>query len=277
MNSTVYLNRVVVTHPNDEASTTTQRPIWDTATKLAVETLTRLLADAPLSENDTTGIIVATRHGGLASVLNFTSQTFTRPKPYQVPPAHFPGTLLNYIAGQCTIVHKVTGPAFTLGAGTASLAQSLSLARTLLTSGRATRVLCGAVEETSAWREAVEQPLARRRRPPQGAGCVMLDLSRSPGLALIRSESTALCDCDPTAALEEVRNSLGPSLPTTLIDPYGLAGNGNRDQGTNLTDTASALPFFALISQLERTGPSLLLGLDDTGIAWGVCTDRSEP
>ncbi len=71
-------------------------------------------------------------------------------KPYMVNPATFPNTVMNTCSGQIAIRHGLLGVNAAISGGALSWLLAVRYARTALTSGRADRLLVGAVEEVSA-------------------------------------------------------------------------------------------------------------------------------
>lgn len=143
----------------------------DRVTGLAVSAVGMLLAEADTGPGET-GLVLTTTTGSAESMMEFTRSALEGELPYYVDPARFPNTVMNCAAGQCAIWHGLTGPNTTLAGGYAVGLHALTVARRLLTTGRARRVLCGGAEERSDARAALESHAARVAAP-LGEGCVV--------------------------------------------------------------------------------------------------------
>ncbi|MEK8171048.1 beta-ketoacyl synthase N-terminal-like domain-containing protein [Streptomyces sp. M19] len=77
-------------------------------------------------------------------------------RPFYVDPARFPNTVLNSAAGRSAIWHRLKGPNATVAGGHATGLLALRYAMRLQRAGRATTVVCGAVEEFSSARAWLE-------------------------------------------------------------------------------------------------------------------------
>ncbi|MFJ2865437.1 beta-ketoacyl synthase N-terminal-like domain-containing protein [Kitasatospora sp. NPDC087314] len=152
----------------------------DRATALAVVTTGRLLERTGLGKDDRRcaddelGLVLGTTEGSLQSLTAFDHDSYTREKPFDVPPSLFPVVLMNYHAGQCAIWHRIKGPNSTICGSHLTSLLALSYACRLQSNGHARAVLAGAVEECSDARDSYEQ--ARNEDDPQrpsGEGCVM--------------------------------------------------------------------------------------------------------
>jgi 3-oxoacyl-[acyl-carrier-protein] synthase II len=143
----------------------------DRVTGFAVSTVGMLLAEAGTGPGET-GLILGTTTGSAESMMEFTRSALEGELPYHVDPARFPNTVMNCAAGQCAIWHDLKGPNTTLAGGYAIGLHALTVARRLLATGRAQRVLCGGVEEFSAARTALESH-ATGAAAPLGEGCVV--------------------------------------------------------------------------------------------------------
>lgn len=151
----------------------------DRPTALAVATVGTLLsgaaADTPPA--DDVALVLGTSNGSVQSMMDFTRDSLTQAKPYHVDPARFPNTVMNCAAGQCAIWHGLRGPNTTLAGGRATALLALNYARRLWRSGRAGKVLCGAVEEFSEQRARLEAlTAAPGTAATLGEGCAMFVL-----------------------------------------------------------------------------------------------------
>ncbi|MCX5415791.1 beta-ketoacyl synthase N-terminal-like domain-containing protein [Streptomyces sp. NBC_00059] len=151
----------------------------DRPTALAVATVGTLLAEssgAGAPPADDVALVLGTSNGSVQSMMDFTRDSLTEAKPYHVDPARFPNTVMNCAAGQCAIWHGLRGPNTTLAGGRATALLALNYARRLWRSGRASTVLCGAVEEFSEQRARLESWNAPDTTVPLGEGCAMFAL-----------------------------------------------------------------------------------------------------
>lgn len=124
--------------------------------------------------------LVLGANDGMHSVMAFVRDTWTRSKPYDVDPSHVPRTLMNFAAGQCAIWHGIKGPNTTICGSQVTGLLTLNYALRLQRYGHASAVLCGAVEECSPDRAAVEAARSGPEPQPTGEGCVMF-LLEAPG------------------------------------------------------------------------------------------------
>ncbi|HEV2781454.1 MAG TPA: beta-ketoacyl synthase N-terminal-like domain-containing protein [Actinophytocola sp.] len=201
----------------------------DRSSALAVATVGRLLKDdGPVPTDATTGVVLGTTSGSTRTQFEFTSESLVRRKPYFVNPAVMPYALMNSAAAQCAIWHRLTGPNSTIANGRMSGLVALRYALRLLAAGRATGIVCGAVEEHSEQRELVERHLRGGADVPVGEGCAVLFLepagTASAGLAEVAAVHTRLAFDAPERALAEcLRDALrtagvrpGPTLAVAL-------------------------------------------------------------
>ncbi len=194
----------------------------DRATGLAVTAVGRLLDGAHGDER--TALVLGTSTGSAQSIMDFTRDSLTGDKPYDVDPARFPNTVMNCAAGQCAIWHRLEGPNATIAAGRASGLSALQYSVRLLAAGHAGAVLCGAVEEFSHARAWLEHRTGRRRVAPRGEGCAVLRVEPDPagGLAQVLGLSFVVC---PRPAQRWAR--LGAVVARTLrragVDPAEVA------------------------------------------------------
>ncbi|MGY0061450.1 beta-ketoacyl synthase N-terminal-like domain-containing protein [Streptomyces sp. LZ34] len=103
-----------------------------------------------------TGVALGTSTGSAQSIMDFTRDSLVGERPFFVDPARFPNTVMNCAAGQTAIWHGFKGPNTTIAGGRATGLLTLQYALRLQRAGRATTVLCGAVEEFSSARAWLE-------------------------------------------------------------------------------------------------------------------------
>ncbi|MDX3233770.1 beta-ketoacyl synthase N-terminal-like domain-containing protein [Streptomyces sp. ME19-01-6] len=103
-----------------------------------------------------TGVALGTSTGSAQSIMDFTRDSLVGERPFFVDPARFPNTVMNCAAGQTAIWHGFKGPNTTVAGGRATGLLTLQYALRLQRAGRATTVLCGAVEEFSSARAWLE-------------------------------------------------------------------------------------------------------------------------
>jgi 3-oxoacyl-[acyl-carrier-protein] synthase II len=113
----------------------------------AIAALPGGLADVGL---DRTGVVVGTTTGSITTATDVGRDTLVHEKPYMVNPATFPNTVMNTCSGQIAIRHGLLGVNAAVSGGPLSWLLAVRYARTALTSGRADRLLVGAVEEVTA-------------------------------------------------------------------------------------------------------------------------------
>ncbi|OZM79634.1 beta-ketoacyl synthase N-terminal-like domain-containing protein [Pseudonocardia sp. MH-G8] len=99
---------------------------------------------------DRTGVVVGTTAGSIATATDVGRDTIVHEKPYMVNPATFPNTVMNACSGQIAIRHGLLGVNAAVSGGALSWLLAVRYARTALSSGRADRLLVGAVEEVTA-------------------------------------------------------------------------------------------------------------------------------
>jgi 3-oxoacyl-[acyl-carrier-protein] synthase II len=156
----------------------------DRTTALAVAAAGLALRDRalhPAPPADRVGVVLGTSTGSIRSAWNFTSETLTRARPYQVDPGVFPSTILNCAASQCAIWHRLKGVNVTIAGGPLSGVLGLRYADVCLRQRYADLLLVGAVEEYSepvGWAFVHTRPAAAIRAQPPGEGCAFFVLER---------------------------------------------------------------------------------------------------
>jgi 3-oxoacyl-[acyl-carrier-protein] synthase II len=235
-----------------------------------------------LRTDERTGVVLGTTSGSTHTQFEFTRESLIRRKPYLVNPAVMPYALMNSAAAQCAIRHGFTGPNTTIANGRLSMLAILRYATRLLGAGRASGLVCGAVEEYSDTRAAVERAawgLARDYRFGEGAAVLYLEPD-GPGPAevlrvdtrlggLAESLRDTLAGVDPGEIGTVVLASADPAeraavdavlarRPDVMLNPAELTG-----------DTGAATGAFQLAALLAvaRPGLAVVTGLDRDGTA----------
>jgi 3-oxoacyl-[acyl-carrier-protein] synthase II len=262
----------------------------DRSSALAVDAVGLLLDGPPRATNrclrtdERTGVVLGTTSGSTHTQFEFTRESLIRRKPYLVNPAVMPYALMNSAAAQCAIRHGLTGPNTTIANGRLSMLAILRYANRLLTAGRASGLVCGAVEEDSEARAMVERAawgLGDDHRFGEGAAVVYLEPD-GQGLAEVLRVDTrlgalagslrdTLAGVDPAAVATVVLASADPALrqvecaaldavfarrPDVVLEPARLTG-----------DTGAATGAFQLAALLAaaRPGLSVVTGIDRDG------------
>jgi 3-oxoacyl-[acyl-carrier-protein] synthase II len=239
----------------------------DRSSALAVATAGLLLKEAGVRTGPATGVVLGTTSGSTRTQFEFTRESLVRRKPYLVNPAVMPYALMNSAAAQCAIRHRLTGPNTTVANGRMSLLAGLRYATRLLTTGRASGLLCGAVEEHAAERELLEQPGGAG---PLGEGCAMVFLEPAGtegGRAELAAVDTRLAlDGSPRRALSA---SLRAALGAAGAPPEGVAAVALSCAGGESLDAERAAVAEVLGRAPERVvNPAALTG--DTGAVTGA-------
>ena len=92
------------------------------------------------------GVSVGTFNAGTEALLEVLKEVFLG-NPDEAPPAQFPSTVANAAASQLGILEKLTGPNLTFAEKQASGMRAIIEAARLLSSGRATAMVAGGVDE----------------------------------------------------------------------------------------------------------------------------------
>jgi 3-oxoacyl-[acyl-carrier-protein] synthase II len=224
----------------------------DRSSALAVATA-GLLLDG-IGTDARTGVVLGTTSGSTATQFAFTRDSLTRRKPYFVNPAMMPFALMNSAASQCAIWHGLTGPNATVANGRMSGLVALRYANRLLATGRASGVVCGAVEEYSEERALLEGG------GPLGEGCALLFCAPSgPGAEVVAVDTRLALDGSPCLAL-------AASLRAVLsgVDPGAVTVAASSSS----SEAESAAVREVLGSGVAVVNPAALLG--DTGAVTGV-------
>lgn len=279
------------------------------ASGLAVVTAADLLAR--LAEHpdgvDTTGehtaVVLGTTTGSVASMMGLTRASLVGERPDHIEPALVPYCVMNCAAGQVAIWHQIKGPNATIAAGRNTGPHALNYARRLLVTGRARRVLCGAVEEFSADRSLLERCARGGAQPtvPLGEGCAMVALETLDAVTARgdRPLATVLGFGSGTGPVDDVRtttlravggllrtagiapadvhtavaSSADAGQDTALRDVFGGPATGRVRLSELIGDTASAAGLFALVALLAMVEsdpsiaetPAVIASSDDDG------------
>lgn len=137
----------------------------DRMTALVIATAGSLLADRPEGSDAraSVGLVLGSSTGSIASITEFTRDTFVRDRPYLVDPSQFPNTVMNSAAGRTAIWYGLRGLNSTIAAGHLTGLVALRYASRMIRLGYADTLLVGAVEEVSA-------PIAVAAAAIRGAG-----------------------------------------------------------------------------------------------------------
>ena len=192
---------------------------------------------APEGEGQDTALVLGTTTGSLQSMMDFTRDSLTGDRPFDVDPTMIPNSVMNCAAAQCAIWHRIEGPNTTLAAGRPSGLLGLAYARRLLANGRARAALCGAAEEYSgarAWIEHHNGPGPLAVPPPLGEGAAVLrvELADAPGagrpLATVLALHSRQClpGTDLTAAIGTVAQQVLQQAEVTVHQVWAAAYSG---------------------------------------------------
>ncbi|PXY32226.1 beta-ketoacyl synthase N-terminal-like domain-containing protein [Prauserella muralis] len=273
----------------DEALGTKGTGSMDRSSALGIGVVGDVLAGLAVDER--TGVVLGTTSGSAQTQLEFTRDSLTRRKPYFVNPATMPFALMNSAAAQAAIWHKLTGPNSTIAGGRLSGLGVLRYGTRLLAAGRASGVVCGAVEEYSAARAWLEEHRGRRGSLlGEGAAAVFVEPAGSPRPVLaevLGIETRVAVDGDPEAALasgvrrvlERAAIEAGDVTTVALSAPGGLLGEAERavadaafsgltavvDPAEAVGDVGAAIGMFQVVAVLDRPGFALVTALDDDG------------
>lgn len=152
----------------------------DRATGIAIATVGMLLdryGPGLVDEPERIGLVLGTSSGSVQSIMDFTRESLTGAKPFQVDPARFPNTVMNRAAGQSAIWYGLKGPNTTIAGGALTGLLALTYAVRLQRCGHSELILCGAVEEYSVQRGWLEwhgrAQAGETDGAPLGEGCAI--------------------------------------------------------------------------------------------------------
>lgn len=231
----------------------------DRASALAITTLGE--AHGEVGTDARTGVVLGTTSGSTRTQFEFTRDSLTRRKPHFVNPAQMPFALMNSAAAQCAMWHGLTGPNSTVVAGRASGPAVLRQAVRWLSTGRASGVFAGAVEEHSGARAVLSDG-----RVLGEAACLLFlqtaDTGNRPALAEVVALTTRVGE--PRRALAEcLRQALTGLSPTEV---WGLARSGGTPEESEVERDVAGEVLGRQVDTVVR--PNELVG--DTGAASGV-------
>jgi 3-oxoacyl-[acyl-carrier-protein] synthase II len=234
----------------------------DRSSALAVAAVGALLKD--VATDASTGVVLGTTSGSTATQFAFTRESLVRRKPYFVNPALMPFALMNSAAAQCAIWHGLTGPNTTVANGRMSGLVALRYAGRLLAGGRASGLVCGAVEEHGEERALLERHLSGAENQ-LGEGCAVLFLEPAGpggGLADVVAVDTRL------VVDESPHRTLAGCLRQVLRDAEVTPGAVSAVAVSSSGDVERAAVEEVLGGMPTMVDPALLTG--DTGAATGV-------
>lgn len=263
----------------------------DRSSGLAIGVVRDLLAD--IATDGTTGVVLGTTSGSSQTQLEFTRDSLTRRKPYFVNPATMPFALMNSAAGQAAIWHHLTGPNTTIAAGRLSGLSVLRYGTRLLATGRASGLVCGAVEEYSVTRAWLEHHRGVGHVLGEGAAVLFLERpehTAGPPLAeVLGIETRVAVDGAPEEALAEcVRSVLkragvaaGDVAAVAVSVPGGALADAERavvdatfggvdavlSPADVVGDVGAATGPFQVALLLGTPGLAVATALDDDGTA----------
>lgn len=208
----------------------------DRVTAMALVAVGDLFAGSRPADPERTAVALATA-GAMQGMYDFTRGSLLAAKPYHVDPAVIPNGLMNCAASRTAIWHGLRGPNVTIASGRVGALQALATAGRLVRTGRARRVVVGAVEESSAVRTAVEH--ASGRPPgPQGEGCVLFLVGPlGGGVEVLGVRSRVFEQDDPASGVRECLRDVLAACRTDprevgvalLSRPHGVLGDQEAD------------------------------------------------
>ncbi|QCB92293.1 beta-ketoacyl synthase N-terminal-like domain-containing protein [Cellulomonas shaoxiangyii] len=244
----------------------------DRSTLLAAATVGRLIAGCPV-DGTTTGLVMGTAAGSLASTMGFTRDALEGDRPYLVDPARFPNTVMNFAAGQCAIRYGLRGPNATVTAGRSTAAAAVRYAARWLALGHADRVIVAATEELTAQRAQIERVggrLPAGQGLGEGAVALLLEppgATTGPALAEVLAVSTAMslsADADRVSAavrgcVETVLRAAG-GAPVAVHAPFDAAdGSAERTAVRAVLGDVPTLATAAVVGEVSSVSGFLQL------------------
>lgn len=190
---------------------------------------------------DSTALVIASGYGAAGSILALQDSVITDGDLCSSP-IHFANSLHNSAAANLSILLGIRGPNITISQGWHSVPSALLSAHTLLASGRASRVLFGAVEELSELTGLLSA--GRGELPGEGAAFLVLETNSGPGRARI----TDLQYPAPSGGFEGgVLGSDGPDLRdhfglSPALPAFQLATASHILSGASLRELPGACP-----------------------------------
>ncbi|KES06235.1 hypothetical protein BU52_16000 [Streptomyces toyocaensis] len=206
-------------------------------------------------ERADTGVVLGTSTGSARAFAEFFRESYEAERPYLVSPALFPGLLLNHGASQVAMRHSFTGPNASLAGGQISALSALRYARNALLTGRAARLLTGAVEELgahTAW--AWHRGGALGERPALGEGSAVFVVETAgggtgPAAGRSLAELTA---CEVAfSPLDEGPDAVAAALARCVEDALRVGGAEPGDIGV-VSAGASSGPGWSAVEARGR-------------------------
>ncbi|MEU3622989.1 hypothetical protein BS329_20530 [Amycolatopsis coloradensis] len=185
----------------------------DRGTLMALTAVGDLFDEVGGTPDPATAVVFGITNASVETMMEFTRSSLVAEKPFYVDPAVTPHAVMSGAAGNCAIRYRLKGPNTTLSGGRPAALFALGYAQRLLSSGRASTVVCGGVEEYSRARSRLEQGKQAPGCPDEvlGEGCAVLLLeSGGPGLAEVLAVGRRVyLDGSPGAVLDTcVRSTL---------------------------------------------------------------------
>jgi len=183
----------------------------DKLTKLVIHAVHKLKE----SGVDLSGAGIIVGHGLATLETNALFWQRARVKPSHAEPRRFPYTSPNAAPGECSVVFGLTGPSFAVGSGLHGGLEALFVARTLIRSGDAEKIIVVGVDEVG--------DLAKRAAPSLHEAAIATLVSADPGWARIASAQLIW----PGVEHREPAGGLGrltePDVPSelSLASPWG--------------------------------------------------------
>lgn len=236
-------------------------------TALAVATVGQLIqaTDPGHTWGRDTAIVLGTTTGSSQSSMDFTRDSLTGKRPFDVEPARIPYAIMNGVAGQCAIWYGLQGPNATIAAGRPTALAALNYARRLLVAGRAARVLCGASEEYSAARSWINFH-ATGQEALIGEGCAIFVLELAPAegtnarpLASVLAVDSRICvdgnwRATVRGCVERVMSAVPAAAPVCAVCPSGADDAGGLAERAVLGETFGAgTPVWDVASLIGET------------------------
>lgn len=184
-------------------------------------------------ERSRTGVVLGTSTGSSRSIAEVAYDSLTADLPYQVNPSQIPNTVMNACAGQLAIWNSMRGVNATVAAGALSSLYALRYARTVISQGRATRLVAGGAEEVSvhtAWAWHRSGVLTGSAAVGEGCALFLIDggvvVDDERVLAELLACEVRFCPA-PAGA-----DSLTECLSVTIARALDRSGVGTDDVGT---------------------------------------------
>ncbi|CAM3751322.1 beta-ketoacyl synthase N-terminal-like domain-containing protein [Kibdelosporangium persicum] len=219
----------------------------DRVTAIAVKTVGMVVEQCGpglMAAPDRVGLTLGTGSGSVQSVIDFSRDSLTGDRPYDVDPARFPNTVMNKAAAESAIWHHVRGPNTTIAGENATGLLSLSYAARLFRSGRCDRVLVGSVEEYTPQRAWLSWHAGFRAPLGEGAAVFVLEHRDDAADSGRTAQATLVCTrfhafhepagCGP-AVTQCVQNALRQA-EARPEDVAIVAPSGNDDELAALQD-----------------------------------------